>query len=331
MTETPDRQRAPWWRRALAVAFAAAVVAGIALTVRAVPRDGLALLTRPAGVLALAVAVLANAAGVLLVWVSWRQLLAGAAARPGFRPEARIFFVSFLSKYLPGRVWSVLAQVEIGRRAGLAAGSVMAVFLLSLAVGVATGATVGLIAAPVLFGWRAAWLLALASLVVLGYARPELAYRACAWAARLVRRPLPDRAPDPRAFRRSLLTSLVSWVIGGAHLWPIAVLLGADPLRALPVCVGGFALSATAGMLVIVLPDGWGARDVLLGLVLATVLPAPAAALAAVASRLVCVVSEVLVGSVMLLATTAPRWAAAPKIRAGVAVRASHQLAVEEP
>ncbi|MFC7478788.1 lysylphosphatidylglycerol synthase domain-containing protein [Luedemannella flava] len=170
--------------------------------------------------------------------MSWRCLLGSVAGRPGFVPEAKIFFISFLSKYLPGRVWSVLAQVDIGRRAGLGTGQVMTVFLLSLVVGLITGGTVGLVVAPAVLGPQAVWLLALVSLVVVGYVRPDLGYRACAWAARRVRRPLPDRAPDPRATRRALTISLASWVLGGLHLWLIAVLLGADPARAARVRAG---------------------------------------------------------------------------------------------
>ncbi len=78
--------------------------------------------------------------------------------------------------------------------------------------------------------------------------------------------------PSPRRGRRQLaprpaaLHRLGVRLLGGLrlHLWVIAVLLGAPPLLSLPVCVGGFALATVAGSLAFVLPDGWGARELVL-------------------------------------------------------------------
>ncbi|MGW5424224.1 hypothetical protein [Streptomyces sp. NPDC003943] len=91
--------------------------------------------------------------------------------------------------------------------------------------------------------------------------------------------------------------------MSGLHLWALAVMLGAPPLTALPVCVGGFALATAAASLVVVLPDGWGAREALLLLSLTAVLPWREATAVAVASRVVCTLSEVLVGGAALLLT----------------------------
>lgn len=291
---------------------------GVTLAARMVDPAAIATMTRPEALPLLVGAVAANAAGVLLSWLSWRRLLAAVAAPAGFVTESRIFFVAFLGKYVPGRVWGVLAQLEIGRRAGIAAGPLMAVFLLGLATAALTGAVVGLLAAPGLLGTSMLWLAAPAALAVVGYLRPELVYRLVARAARLIRRPLPDQPPQRRAIRRSVTAQVASWVVGGLHLWLLAIALGADPVAALPVCVGGFALASTAGMLVIVLPDGWGARDVLLGALLVTVLPLPLAGTAALASRVVCVVSELALSGGMLLAAEIRRRRPAPVLVGGV-------------
>ena len=51
------------------------------------------------------------------------------------------------------------------------------------------------------------------------------------------------------------------------------------------------------------MPDGWGAREAILMLVLSSVLPWPAAGAVAVASRIICTASEVTVaGGALLLA-----------------------------
>ena len=48
--------------------------------------------------------------------------LAGAAGRPGVtaaaRAAARIMFIGQLGKYLPGSVWPILAQMELGNASG---------------------------------------------------------------------------------------------------------------------------------------------------------------------------------------------------------------------
>src|SRR6478672_5373 len=45
----------------------------------------------------------------------WRVLMAGLGSPLPFGPSARIFYISQLGKYVPGSVWSVMAQMELGR------------------------------------------------------------------------------------------------------------------------------------------------------------------------------------------------------------------------
>ncbi|MBT8224005.1 MAG: hypothetical protein HKP61_19010 [Dactylosporangium sp.] len=297
-----------WCLRLIAPVFLAAVAVSVAVAVRNLDFSVLRVLARPSALPYFAAATAANVVGVLLTWVSWRVLLRDVSTTLGFDAEVRIFFVSFLSKYLPGRVWAPLAQIRMGNRAGADIGPMVAVYAVSLVVGVFTGGTVGLLVAPSLFGGRAGWLLVPAGLVLVGYLRPDLAYRVLARAASMLRRPIASGPASGGGMRRSLTAGLAGWAAAGSHLWVLAVLLGADPVRSLPVCVGGFALATVAGALVVVVPDGWGTRDVLLGLALSTVLPLPAAGAAVLASRLVCVISELsTAGGMFLLVSIARR------------------------
>jgi uncharacterized membrane protein YbhN (UPF0104 family) len=100
--------------------------------------------------------------------------------------------------------------------------------------------------------------------------------------------------------------------------------MGAAPVRSLALCVGAFTLATSVGMLAIVIPDGLGVREAVLMAALAVVLPAPAAAVVALASRLVSTVSEVALGAAALtVAEVMVRRTPAPG-RARVAERASH-------
>ena len=105
----------------------------------------------------------------------------------------------------------------------------------------------------------------------------------------------------------------MSWLIAGLHLWALAVLFGASPLAALPACVGGFAVAMLVGSLVLIVPDGVGAREVVLLLPLATILPWSTAVVVAVLSRIVVLVSELLAAGLALLAARSPRAADAAR------------------
>ncbi|MFF3995257.1 lysylphosphatidylglycerol synthase domain-containing protein [Streptomyces cyaneofuscatus] len=255
---------------------------------------------RPGGVLLLTAALLANAAGLVLSMLSWRVLVVDGGAEAGSKGAkartsdiARIFFIGVISKFVPGRIWGVLAHVQLGKALGIAPERMIAAFGLGLVIGMTTGAAAGLLVAPAVFGAHA-WVFApLVLLAAAAVVRPGWVGRLVAWTMRLARRPAQAAESSPRALRASIGWACASWAVSGLHLWAIAVLLGAPPLLSLPVCVGGFALATVAGSLAFVLPDGWGARELVLLGPLSAVMPLSAAAAAVIASRLVCVLSEV--------------------------------------
>ncbi|MFB7233398.1 lysylphosphatidylglycerol synthase domain-containing protein [Streptomyces sp. NPDC056269] len=298
-------------RRALPVLFPVAVVTGIGFALYGRAGEFAALVLRPDSVPYLLAALVANGLAVLLSMTTWRTLLADLGPGVPGRTATRIYFTSYLGKYVPGAVWGVLAQLRMGGAAGVSAPVVLAVFLLNLIVAVLTGLAVGPIAAPWTIGAEAWWLVLPGAVTVAFAVRPGLLHHLAASAARLARRPAPATRASDRGMRRALASATASWAVGGLHLWALAVMLGAPPLTALPVCVGGFALATAAASLVVVLPDGWGAREALLLLALTAVLPWQEATAVAVASRVVCTLSEVLVGGAALLLTL-PRRSAPP-------------------
>ncbi|CAM5558216.1 lysylphosphatidylglycerol synthase domain-containing protein [Streptomyces xanthochromogenes] len=298
----PAAPRGPL-RRAVPVLFPLAVATGIGFALHDRIGDLADLVVRPGAVPYLLGALAANAGAVLLSMATWRTLLGDLGPRIPGPVATRIFFTSFLSKYLPGAVWGVLAQVRMGRAVGVPGPVVVAVFLLNLMAAVLTGLTIGPVAAPWTLGGDAWWLLLPVAVTVACAARPGLINSLAALGARLARRPAPTATASDAGMRRAMASAAASWAVSGLHLWALAVMLGAPAAKALPVCVGGFALATAAASLVVVLPDGWGAREAVLMLALSAVLPWQAAAAAAVASRVVCTLSEVLVGGAALLLT----------------------------
>ncbi|MFE0424777.1 lysylphosphatidylglycerol synthase domain-containing protein [Streptomyces sp. NPDC058953] len=266
----------------------------------------------PGGIVLLVLAVLANAVGLTLSMLSWRVLVADGATRLPMPVAARIFFIGFISKFVPGRIWGVLAHLRLGRDAGVAPERMLSGFGLGLVIGVVTGAWAGLLVAPAVLGAYAWTLAPLVLAAAAAYARPGWVNHLVARALKAARRP-PVEPGSPRSLRRSLLFALASWGVSGLHLWALAVLFGAPAGAALPVAVGGFALATVAGSLAFVLPDGIGARELVLLAPLAAVMPPAAATATVIASRLVCVLSEVAAtGAALLWARLARPAPAAP-------------------
>jgi glycosyltransferase 2 family protein len=251
-----------------------------------------------------AVAMAAVMAGILATFLCWRAVLTDVAGRLPLAAGARVFFVGQLGKYLPGSLWPVMAQMELGRDHQVperASGAAVGVFLL---VVVGTGLAVAAAAAPLLGPdalhayW---WLLAVLPLALLA-AVPPVLNRCVALVLRLARRP-PLPAPLSGAgLLRAAGWALLSWLAFGVHVWVLAgQLTDAGPLL-LAHATGAFAAAWCAGFLLVVAPAGAGVREAALILLLGGVLTGPQATVVAVVSRLLFVAGDLGWGGVALLA-----------------------------
>jgi hypothetical protein len=294
----PAVSRAGWARTASTAVLLGCAVAGVWFAVRAGGSDIVAARADPAFVPLVAGAVLANVTGLVLAMLSWRAVLLGPGGSVPLLPAARMYFVGLLGKLVPGRVWGVMVQVQQGRALDLSGVRVVTTFLLNVVVAVLTAAAVGSVALPALPalpglpGADAIWIAVPVALVATMLAWPRSVNRLAVIAARVVRRGPPGAPLPGRAVRRAVLMSVGSWLVTGLHVWCLALLFGAPAVRALPICVGAFALAAAAGVCVVVLPDGWGVRDVILLGALSTVMAPGAAGLTVLASRIVCAIGD---------------------------------------
>ena len=94
--------------------------------------------------------------------------------------------------------------------------------------------------------------------------------------------------------RGAAAASAVAWFLIGMHLWVLAVALDAPPGQALLAAGFGYALAASIGLLVVFTPAGLGARDVVVVLALSSVMPRSAATAAAIVSRFVVLVADLI-------------------------------------
>jgi glycosyltransferase 2 family protein len=242
----------------------------------------------------LAVALAAVLAGILATFLCWRAVLADLGGRLPVAAGARVFFLGQLGKYLPGSLWPVMAQMELGRDHQVperASGAAVGVFLL-LVVG--TGLAVAAVAAP-LMGTDAVqaywWLLAVLPLALLAVVPPVL-NRLLALAVRLARRPPLPVPLSTAGVLRAAGWALASWLAYGVHVWVLAGALGAGGTLLAARATGAFAASWCAGFLVLVAPAGAGVREAALVLLLGAVLPRSQATVVAVLSRLLFVLGD---------------------------------------
>ncbi|GGM26492.1 lysylphosphatidylglycerol synthase domain-containing protein [Dactylosporangium sucinum] len=225
--------------------------------------------------------------GLIATMQVWRVLLAGLGAPLGPLPAAQTFFVGQLAKYLPGSMWSVLAQMELARAHQVPRSRTATAAALTMAVSLGAGLLTAVVVLPFAsdrVGSRSWWLLlGLPLLAVLLH--PRLVNRVVGGALRLARRP---PLPEPLSSRTIIAAvgwAVLSWVLLGAHVAALGWPLGADTVRAALVSTGGFALAWCLGFLMLVAPAGVGVREVLLVALLGTQLTVGQATAVTVLSR----------------------------------------------
>jgi uncharacterized membrane protein YbhN (UPF0104 family) len=231
-----------------------------------------------------------------LLIAAWRIMLTGWGRGLDFWSAARIWTVSSLGKYLPGKVWAVAGMAVMAQRAGVGAGPATgsAIILQVLAIG--TGAAVA-----ALTGWsslRSAYpgaegglavLLLLSLLAVAVLLRPDSVRRVVRIAAPDVTLPL---TPPAGVVAFGIIANTVAWLGYGVALWLLARgLLPGAGLGLLPA-IAVFTASYLAGFLALFAPGGIGVREGVFILVLQGPLGIGAATALAVASRLLLTVTE---------------------------------------
>ncbi|MCT9928818.1 flippase-like domain-containing protein [Planotetraspora sp. A-T 1434] len=248
------------------------------------------------------VAVLgALVAGMLM----WRALLADLGSPLAFADAAKIFFVGQLGKYIPGSLWPVLAQMEMGRDHGIPRSRSAAAFFLTYPIYLASGLLVAAVTLPVLAGEsvaRYAWLLLLIPVLVIAL-HPKVVNGAIGFGLRQLRKPPLERPLSRRGVLTSAGWALAGWVAYGTHLALIVHGLGATGPGAVVLSFGAYALAWCLGFLVVIAPAGVGVREVAMAAALAPVLGGGRTTAAVLCSRLIVSVGDLVCAGLAGLAS----------------------------
>ncbi|MBP2706056.1 flippase-like domain-containing protein [Microbispora sp. RL4-1S] len=270
----------------VALGFGAWALAGQWANVSA----GLARLSWPELAGSLVAVLVALSAGMLM----WRALLADLGSPLPLDAAAKIFFVGQLGKYIPGSLWPVLAQMEMGRDHGIPRPRSAAAFFLTYPIYLASGLLVAAATLPVLAGESVAgyaWLLALIPVLAVAL-HPAVVNGVIGFGLRKLRRPPLERPLSRRGVLSAVGWALAGWAAYGVHLALIVHGLGATGLRAVILSFGAFALAWCLGFLVVIAPAGVGVREVAMWAALAPVLDRSSAVAVALCSRVVVSVGD---------------------------------------
>jgi hypothetical protein len=244
--------------------------------------------------------ILLSAATVWMMYAmliaAWRALLGGWGQRVDRWTAARIWTVSSLGKYLPGKIWAVAGMALMSQQAGVApwAATGSAVILQALSIG--TGAAmVGLTGAGALEtahpGARMAlWLLlAAAAGGILLLFWPPVLNRVLALALPGAE---PRTAPPVRQIGVGVAANLLAWFGYGVALWLLARGVLPDAGLRLRPAIAVFTASYLAGFLALLVPGGIGVREGVFILMLQGPIGIGAATALALASRVLLTITE---------------------------------------
>ncbi len=236
--------------------------------------------------------------GVYTVLIgAWWAVLRGWKQELRYRDAVRIWSISNLGRYLPGKVWSVAGLAALAQGAGVSAwaavGSAIAMQALAVASGVGVvAATLPGVASPIQLG--AVGLAAVTVLVVLMSPRVGEAV------ARAIRS---RRTYHPLPVGVGLLAysvTVLSWIAYGVAFWLLAHSVIHEPALPVRMAIGVFAGGYIVGLLAIFAPGGIGVREVVYIAALTPSLGAGGAIVVSVASRLLLTATEIIAALVGL-------------------------------
>lgn len=250
-----------------------------------------------------------SAVGLIAVYLLhallWRRIAGDlVGVRLPIGTAFRVYFLANLGRYLPGRIWQVAGMAVLARRAGIPATGAIAASALAQLSFLCTGALFLTLLMPVLFGIGPAIVAGVAAFGLMG----ALYWSTGTEGGRRVRARLGERfgptvAAALDALGRVRPGDAAIWLLGYATSW---VLMGGAfalfTIAFVPSAAGEVRhLAATmaagylGGYLAIFAPAGVGVREGVLGLLLSEVIPAQAALVVSIASRIWFTVTELMV------------------------------------
>ena len=286
------------WRRAVKVLLVGAVLFFLGLNIYRGWRDASRFQwsVRPwslVGSFALALAFW------FMTGLGWNLMVRCLGGSLALRRGMRVYFLSNLGWYVPGKVWYAVGRAYLGQREGVSVGVISTSVLMEMVLSLTSSALMATLALPLLSPLLGAKGLYLGiAVLVLGLAilHPALMQPALTLLERLL--PGPERAINPPLSYLVMMGLLAGylfiWSFVGAAFFVLLNAVYPLPLAWLPTVIAIYAVSWIAGFLAPFAPSGLGVREGAMILLLGQYLPVPAVTAAAILFRIWLVLAEVL-------------------------------------
>jgi hypothetical protein len=237
---------------------------------------------------------------------AWRRILISLGEYFEFGFGARVWFLSNLTRYVPGNIWQVATMMTMIEQRGVSKTNALLSQVIYTAIALSVAGLLGLmfvfarpnalngIVDPALAAYTpfaAAW--AFIALVIF-FALPPINRLIVALTARVTRRDIAAPAPT---FARGLippLFSLLMWLTNGVAFYLFSSSIIPTPLALLPAFIAMNAGAYWIGYISFITPSGLGFREGALAWMLASFFPAPVAVTLSLLTRLWSTAGELL-------------------------------------
>lgn len=226
----------------------------------------------------------------------WRSISRGMSIDLPQRQAGRMYFVSQLGKYLPGAIWPMAAQLEYSGRHGINRQRVLATNLLTIAMGLSSGLSIGiplLLVTGSLSTINTAWLAGVA-IIVLALSQPRNVLRMLnAGLTRFGRNTVNVPSDRRRWLTVGWWWALLAWLSLGIHIWLLFASLDIADQPTLLIVLVAVTISTCVGILAVPFPAGIGVREGLFISIMVASVDSATALIVAVLSRLVLTLVDV--------------------------------------
>lgn len=227
----------------------------------------------------------------------WQVLLTGLGSRLRISVAGRILLIGQLGKYIPGSVWPILTQMELGAQAKVPRARSASASALTMLLSVAVGLIIAMVTVP--FGAAGShshdyvWVYLFIP-VILACFYPKILNPLLNRLFKLAKRPPLDTPITARTVALAVAWQVVAWLFQGLQIWILAEKFGSPVGRTILIALGGYAFAWCIGFLAIFVPAGAGIREFLLVAALGPMIGNGPALAVALVSRAINTISDLL-------------------------------------
>jgi uncharacterized membrane protein YbhN (UPF0104 family) len=231
----------------------------------------------------------------------WKLILNRLGTPLSYRKSYRIFFLSQLGRYIPGKVWSILGLVYLSEKEGVSKIISGASVILQLLLQIVSGVIVFALALPFwsdvdsLTGLSVLVVVSLLALVLL---HPALVTRCVNLALRLTGQTEMELSWNYGYLLGQLALWIGFWLLNGVAYHFLIRSIEPSPLPHVVVLAGIFSLAWVAGFLSLVTPSGLGVMEGTLALLLSFYLPVHVATIVALWTRVARTASDLVCAAI---------------------------------